>query len=559
MAARTEQFAEAAQHGVGCIVQYELVESVAMKDGNDFCQTEETHPLILWGRTAAQSAGVYPVVFHRDHDDNAAMSTSTAPTDPAAPDPLFDLAPVSLWLEDFSGVYELLQSWRNEGVVDIRRFLTEKPAAIGEYFSRIRVLKVNQRTLDLYGAKDLAALLAVGDRIFDNSDQNAAIAEISQLWNGALSYRIETINYALDGSRLDIRLNVNRLADAVRPWDRMLMAIEDFTAEKRARQAAASNEAYARGLFELSPVSLWVEDFSEVKALLDDVREQGITDFRTFVDVHPEFVQSCMERIRVVDVNRQTLTLFGATGKDELLARLPEVFRDEMGRSFAEQLLDCWNGNLFQSRETLNYSLRGDAINLHMQWSVLPGHEANWDLVQVALTDITARKKAESYLEFLGKHDALTKLRNRAFYDDEIGRLNRRGPFPVGVLAVDLNGLKRANDEFGHAAGDALLRRAGEALKKALGETAQAARVGGDEFACLLPRHTDVEMSTLTESLKLVVELNNQFYQGPALSFSVGTAVCERAGELERALRAADDAMYAAKRVYYQGSGDRRG
>ena len=45
--------------------------------------------------------------------------------------------------------------------------------------------------------------------------------------------------------------------------------------------------------------------------MLDDVRGQGITDFRTFVDVHPEFVQSCMERIRVVDVNRQTLNLFG--------------------------------------------------------------------------------------------------------------------------------------------------------------------------------------------------------------------------------------------------------
>lgn len=487
------------------------------------------------------------------------MSDTRVLQDIAAPDPLFDLAPVSLWLEDFTGVYELLQSWRANGVTDIRSFLTAQPRAIAEYFSRIRVLKVNQRTLDLYGAKDLATLLAAGDRIFDNSDQMAAIAEISQLWNGATSYRTETINYALDGRRLDIRLNVNRLADAAKPWDRMLMALEDFTEEKRARQAAATNEAYARGLFDLSPVSLWVEDFSEVKELLDGVRAQGITDFRTFVDVHPEFVDSCMERIRVIDVNRQTLTMFGAGSKDELLSRLGEVFRDEMGRSFAEQLLDCWNGNLFQSRETLNYSLRGDPINLHMQWSVLPGHEATWDLVQVALTDITARKKAEAYLEFLGKHDALTKLRNRAFYDDEIGRLNRRGPFPVGVLSVDLNGLKLANDEFGHAAGDALLRRAGEALKKALGDHVQAARVGGDEFAALLPRYGEGEMTTLVEGLKLVVELNNQFYQGPRLSLAIGHAVCARPGELERSLRAADDAMYTAKRAHYLSQGgDRR-
>lgn len=285
--------------------------------------------------------------------------------------------------------------------------------------------------------------------------------------------------------------------------------------------------------------------------MLDEVREQGITDFRTFVDVHPEFVFLCMERIRVIDVNQQTLALFGATSKDELLARLPEIFRDEMNRTFAEQLLDCWNNILFQSRETLNYSLRGDPINLHMQWAVLPGHETDWDLVQVALTDISARKKAESYLEFLGKHDALTKLRNRAFYDDEISRLNRRGPFPVGVLIVDLNGLKRTNDEFGHSAGDALLRRAGEALKKALGDTFQAARVGGDEFACLLPRYGEAEVAAIKDSLRMVVELNNQFYQGPRLSFAVGSAVCEKAGELDLTLRGADEAMYLSKREYY--------
>ncbi len=472
-------------------------------------------------------------------------------SDVAAADPLFDLAPVALAVEDFSEIYQLLQSWRAAGVTDISAYLTQRPEGIDEYFSRIKVLKVNQRMLDLYGAKDVQALLIAGDSLFDNSDQSTAIAEIARLWEGATSYQFETINYTVDRQSLNIRLNVNRLPDFAKPWDRMLMAMENFTEQKRAESAAATNQAYAHALFALSPASLWVEDFSEVKAMLDEVREQGITDFRTFVDVHPEFVFSCMERIRVIDVNNQTLTLFGATSKDELLARLPEIFRDEMNRSFAEQLFDCWNNVLFQSRETLNYSLRGDPINLHMQWAVLPGHEANWDLVQVALTDISARKKAESYLEFLGKHDALTKLRNRAFYEDEISRLNRRGPFPIGVLTVDLNGLKQVNDEFGHSAGDALLRRAGEALKKALGDSLQAARVGGDEFACLLPRYGEVEMAAFKEGLRMVVEMNNQFYQGPRLSFAMGSSVCEKAGELERSLRAADDAMYAAKRAFY--------
>ncbi|MGC7960492.1 GGDEF domain-containing protein, partial [Salmonella enterica] len=89
-------------------------------------------------------------------------------------------------------------------------------------------------------------------------------------------------------------------------------------------------------------------------------------------------------------------------------------------------------------------------------FSVFPGHEKNWDLVLVALTDITARKKAEAYLEFLGKHDELTKLHNRAYMVDELNRLERKGPFPVSVIVADLNGLKDVNDELGHATGDAL-------------------------------------------------------------------------------------------------------
>src|SRR5256885_5942268 len=110
---------------------------------------------------------------------------------------------------------------------------------------------------------------------------------------------------------------------------------------RSARQLHRS-EQYSRDLFEYSPVSLWVEDFSAIKRLLDDVRAQGISDFATFLKVHPEFVSRCMQEIRVVDVNRQTLRMFGATDKLQLLSRLGRIFRDEMIDSFADQLQDLW-------------------------------------------------------------------------------------------------------------------------------------------------------------------------------------------------------------------------
>src|SRR3546814_5754219 len=99
------------------------------------------------------------------------------------------------------------------------------------------------------------------------------------------------------------------------------------------------------------------------------------------------------------------------------------MFRGEMLNSFSEQLIDLCEGRLFQQLEVINHALNGDQLHIHMQFSVFEGYEDTWGMVLLAMTDITARKKAEAYLEYLGKHDVLTQLKNRSFYvDEEIGR-----------------------------------------------------------------------------------------------------------------------------------------
>ncbi|WP_250537998.1 MULTISPECIES: sensor domain-containing diguanylate cyclase [unclassified Caballeronia] len=466
---------------------------------------------------------------------------------------MFDLAPVSLWLEDFSAVREQIERWRAAGVTDLRAFLAENPECVAECSSRIRVVKVNQRTLSLFQARDVDHLVQNLDRVFRDDMLTTHIDELEQLWCGKPRFVSQTVNYTLDGKRLDVLLKAVVLPGHEDTWTRVLVTIEDITELEAMRRTAAASELYARGLFEHSPVSLWVEDFSSVKSLLDDVRERGIVDFRTFTNVHPEFVERCMQEIHVLDVNQHTLRMFAAPTKATLLARLSEVFRDDMQQHFQEQLIDLWDGKLFHQREVLNYSLEGNEVHVHLQFSVFPGHEARWDLVLVALTDITARKKAEAYLEFLGKHDVLTKLKNRSFYIDEINRLERKGPFPVTAIAVDVNGLKAVNDQLGHAAGDALLRRAGEVLGKAVEKPFQAARIGGDEFMVLLPGADERDGEAVIESIRQLLEVNNQFYSGNPLCFAMGAATAHDGERLEPMLQRADAAMYAEKRAHYDG------
>jgi diguanylate cyclase (GGDEF)-like protein len=464
---------------------------------------------------------------------------------------MFELAPVSLWLEDYSRLRQQLEEWRRQGIASLRDFLLERPERVKTCSQLIDVIKVNRKTLSLFEADDLAHLVVNLGRIFRDDMLKTHVEELVQLWDGRTEFVSQTVNYTLSGRRLDIQLKGSVLPGYEAGWERVLIAIEDVTERETARRRLASSEQYARGLFEHSPISLWVEDFSNVKHLLDDVRFRGITDFRVFTDVHPEFVLRCMSEIRVLDVNQHTLELFGAPDKRTLLARIGDVFRDNMELHFRDQLIDLWEGKLFQRREVVNYALDGSELHLHLQFSVLPGHERDWSLVQVALTDITARKKAEAYLEFLGRHDALTKLYNRSFYVEELNRLGRKGPYPVTVILADLNGLKLINDQLGHAAGDALLRRVGEVMNELFDKPQTAARIGGDEFAMLLPAMDEREGQAMMDSLQALIDINNQFYPGQPLSLSLGAATGMAGERLDEVVKRADLRMLEAKRAHY--------
>lgn len=472
----------------------------------------------------------------------------------------FELAPIALWLEDFSGVHALFERWRADGVEDIHAFLSGDPDRVFACARQIRVLKVNRKTLEVFEADSQDHLVSNLALVFRDEMLNSHINELCELWNGRLEFSSNAINYSLTGRRLDIQLRGQVLPGCEDTLARVLVTTEDVTTREEARRGEQKNRRYAEGIFVHSPVSLWIEDFSHVRRLLEDIRFRGISDLRVFTDVHPEFVRQCMSEIRVIDVNQATLDLFMAPDRNALLMQIGDVFRDEMEKSFREQLIDLWNGNLFQHREVVNYALDGSERHVLLQFSVFPGHEDDWSLVQVALTDITARKRAEAYLEYLGKHDVLTRLHNRAFFNEELNRLERSTLRPVSAIMIDLNGLKEANDTLGHDAGDSLLRRLGEALNGVATGRNTVARIGGDEFAILMPGSDRAAAISMTETVTELLKINNQFYSHLPLSISLGIATSEPGEKLETVIRRADAAMYEHKRHYYEsGSGDRSG
>lgn len=464
---------------------------------------------------------------------------------------IFELAPIAMWIEDFSEVKAQFDAWRADGVTDLRAFLKQDRTRVAECSSKIRILQVNRKTLDLFEAQDLDELAGNLGRVFCDDMWETHINELTDLWEGRMEFAGTAVNYTLKGRRLDIQLRGTVLPGHERTLGQLLVTTEDVTEREDARRAELENRRYAEGVFEHSPVSLWIEDFSGIRTLIEDVRSRGIVDFRVFTDVHPEFVRQCMSEIRVLDVNQATLDLFGAPDRQTLLLRQGEIFRDEMEKPFREQLIDLWDDRLYHSREVVNYALDGSVRHILLNFAVFPGHERDWSRVQVALTDITARKKAEAYLEYLGKHDILTKLHNRAFYTDELNRLERKSLRPVSAIVVDLNGLKEANDQRGHDAGDALLRRFGEVLNSVVKPPHHATRIGGDEFAVLMPGADRQAAQGMVDTIHEILKINNQFYSDALLSISLGFATSEPGESMEALMKRADDMMYENKRLHY--------
>lgn len=463
----------------------------------------------------------------------------------------FEATPMALWLEDYSALHAQFECWRAEGVTDLQSWLNQDRGRLRHCADLIRIVRVNRQALSLFGARTQTDLMdRLADVLRDETFEGWA-DELEQLWRGHGGFHSQTVNYALDGRRLDLSLKAVILADERQPWDRVLVAMEDVTLLQEARRQAQASARDAREFFQQAPVSLWVEDFSAIRHLFDELRQQGISDFRTFLDVHPDFIERCLQEIRIIDVNDYTLKLFKAESREQLIGRIGDVFSAESRDSFAEQLIELWHGRLFHQKEVQNNTLEGDALHIHLQLSVFEGHEDDWSLVLLSLTDITARKKAEAYLEYLGKHDVLTQLKNRSYFVDELGRLQRKRTPLVSFIALDLNNLKQANDEGGHAAGDDLLRRFGEVLNKAVDQPGQAARIGGDEFVVLLPGYDEAATRKVLDNIHSLIELNNQYYGGVALSVAAGESSCRNPDALEQALKDADRSLYESKRRYY--------
>lgn len=221
--------------------------------------------------------------------------------------------------------------------------------------------------------------------------------------------------------------------------------------------------------------------------------------------------------------------------RERVRSRLRARLRDQRGDTFETEVL------------------RPDGTTVPMEVAVEPFRRGDRDWVVVVARDITARREAELALQHQALHDPLTGLANRTLVADRLGHAiaaARRASSAVGLLVVDLDDFKTVNDTFGHQTGDALLAQLGARFRQLRRSSDTLGRIGGDEFAVVLPgadpRAAEVVARGLLRALEVPFVIDGRELEVGA---SIGISVFpDLAGDADALLRQADAAMYAAKR-----------
>ena len=154
-----------------------------------------------------------------------------------------------------------------------------------------------------------------------------------------------------------------------------LAVLRDIDQRKRAEEALEKSKTYYQTLFEDSPISLWQEDITDLRAYFKKLQDSGIRDVRGYFEAHPEEVRQCAHLIKVVDINRTTLEIYETDSKEQLLTTIASTFSPESYPAFKEAIIALAEGQTWFETETVTTTLTGKQNHILLRLRVLPGSE----------------------------------------------------------------------------------------------------------------------------------------------------------------------------------------
>ena len=163
------------------------------------------------------------------------------------------------------------------------------------------------------------------------------------------------------------------------------------------------------------------------------------------------------------------------------------------------------------------------------------------------IEDISEQRKKENEILYLSRHDYLTDLKNRFSFIESYEKLDKPDFYPLGIMMLDVNGLKIINDAYGHSVGDLALKKVAKILLESFEEKDVVARIGGDEFAVILPNTSIETLENIKEIIK--TKLKQDMLENMVLSIATGFEIktAQSTNTLDDILKLAENHMYRHK------------
>jgi len=378
--------------------------------------------------------------------------------------------------------------------------------------SDLKILTANHRFYDTF---KVTPQETIGNFIYDLGNRQWDIPKLRILFESILPHDTVLNGYEVEHDFLDIGrktilLNARQIFRKNIGSHIILLAMEDITERKQAEERISEVVRQQQAILDYIPNIAWLKDrrgryaaanYPFAKAVGKEPKDLvGKNDY----DIYP--------RERAVKYEKDSQEVM----KTGIRTYFEESFVDQEGKT--------------QHLEKIETPILNDE-------GVVIGS------IGIA-NDITGSKELEIKLRHDSTHDILTGLYNRAFFDAELERLGHSRMFPMSIVMADVNGLKTVNDTLGHEAGDNLIRLAARLILGAFRAEDIVARIGGDEFAVLLP---ETDKNVAEEAVKRI--MNSPAIINGQVSIAFGIASAENKDRLAEALKLSDERMYRDKSV----------